>query len=58
MCKFYITRLKRECKLKGKYDGFCGKHKKSSVDKVTKTIMPKKNTKPKKAKRKLGKAGK
>ena len=38
MCKHYITKLKRECKLNGKYDGYCGKHKKGGVvTKSTKT---------------------
>ena len=58
MCKHYITKLKRDCKLKGKYDGYCGKHKKS--DTVVKQVI-KTSTNPIKktnAKRKLGKAGK
>lgn len=59
MCKHYITKLKRECKLKGKYDGYCGKHKKSSMENTKKVLSRVENVmSPKKVvKRKLGKAG-
>ena len=53
MCKHYITKLKRECKLAGKYDGYCGKHKNA-----TKPIIRKHKNTTKPIIRKLGKAGK
>ena len=53
--------MKRECKLAGKYDGYCGKHKKGPVSNTTTTNPVKKTTVKKtfkkNGKRKLGKAG-